>query len=277
MIWSQACTRWLQTYSYQRNSKHGQHPSALRKSATHGPVHNRPMSVFWNSKKQIQLFSDSTRVGTVQDKLRHADPKTHPDTQRHGWMICPQIHARMWMHARMKMHTHACRLHISYFDTQTCRLQSKIASPHHCSRVHRAIDACDASDELQVEDTAKSNPALISTPNTHITRTHHHAPLSPCSFETQMHATWQQMRQQRCKAGPRGKCLRFLTCKSRLGFAYSPFLRTRFFGEYSFEILSHPTRKKHRRMNEISRKFASSVKKGVGGEGTSQTRRKWGG
>ena len=107
MIWSQACTRWLQTYSYQRNSKHGQHPSALRKSATHGPVHNRPMSVFWNSKKQIQLFSDSTRVGTVQDKLRHADPKTHPDTQRHGWMICPQIHARMWMHAWRCTRMHA--------------------------------------------------------------------------------------------------------------------------------------------------------------------------
>ena len=33
------------------------------------------------------------------------------------------------------------------------------------------------------------------------------------------------------------------------------------------EILSHPTRKTHCRMNEISRKFAISVKKGLGGEG----------
>jgi len=43
------------------------------------------------------------------------------------------------------------------------------------------------------------------------------------------------------------------------------------------EILLHPTCKTHRRMNEISRKFpefVNSVKKGLGGEGTSQTRRK---
>jgi len=112
---------------------------------------------------------------TSLDMRMQRHTRTHSDTVE--W-ICPQIRARMWMHACMKMHTHACRWHINYFDTQTCRLQSKIASPHHCSRVHRAIDACDASDELQVEDTAKSNPALISTPNTHITRTHHHAPLS---------------------------------------------------------------------------------------------------
>ena len=46
------------------------------------------------------------------------------------------------------------------------------------------------------------------------------------------------------------------------------------------EILSHPTLKTHCRMNEISRRFlefARSVKKGLGGEGASQTRRKWGG
>ena len=39
------------------------------------------------------------------------------------------------------------------------------------------------------------------------------------------------------------------------------------------EIISHPTRKTHCRMNEISRKFpeiASSVKNGLGGEGASQ-------
>jgi len=43
------------------------------------------------------------------------------------------------------------------------------------------------------------------------------------------------------------------------------------------EILSHPTRKTHCRMNKISRKFpefSRSVKKGLGGEGASQTRRK---
>jgi len=47
-----------------------------------------------------------------------------------------------------------------------------------------------------------------------------------------------------------------------------------------FEILSHPTRKTHCRMNKKSRKFpefASSVETGLGGEGGSQTRRKWGG
>jgi len=45
-------------------------------------------------------------------------------------------------------------------------------------------------------------------------------------------------------------------------------LRTEFFGEYQSEILSHPTCKTHRRMNEISRKFpefSRSVKKGLGG------------
>jgi hypothetical protein len=46
------------------------------------------------------------------------------------------------------------------------------------------------------------------------------------------------------------------------------------------EILSHPTPKTHCRMNEISRKFPHSrevCKNGLGGEGASQTRRKWGG
>ena len=43
------------------------------------------------------------------------------------------------------------------------------------------------------------------------------------------------------------------------------------------EILSHPTPKTHYRMNEISRKFPHSrevCKNGLGGEGSSQTRRK---
>jgi len=42
------------------------------------------------------------------------------------------------------------------------------------------------------------------------------------------------------------------------------------------EILSHPTRKTHWMMNEISRKFpefARSVKKGLGGEGASHAGR----
>ena len=43
-------------------------------------------------------------------------------------------------------------------------------------------------------------------------------------------------------------------------------------------LLSHPTNKTHCRMNEISRKFPDSLevcKNGKGGEGASQTRRKW--
>jgi len=63
----------------------------------------------------------------------------------------------------------------------------------------------------------------------------------------------------------------FNHCEHATGFKILANLGFWFFGEYwNLKYYSHPTLKTHCRMNEISRKFSRSVKKGLGGEGESR-------